>query len=545
MTRPEGWSYARRCGCAPPPPSWWSWRSPSGCRGAAGDSREPLPVGRMELVRAADQRRPLRRGGGPRLGLLGPDDALPPGRGRRRGTACGRPFGRLDDACPGHLRRTTTLARVLVHAVVAVGIGTAAAPTTTNGGHLTTAAAPIEPREPPGARPPTTVAPTVGDTPQLEAITQAAAPRAGRDHRAAGVAQSSTVEVAKGDTLWSIAERHLGPARTGGRSQPSTRVGSCPTGNGSRTRVDPTRLDAPCSRRSRHPKPSRIEQVTVTPSDTLWHVAEKAYGDGDDWPRIYQANHDQIDDPDLIYPGQMLERSRTAATHTQCPPPLLPASPRPGHDHDVTARRAPSAPQATSRPQHAARGRPAPTRGAPAPTKTARTKRRAATVDQATSLLRRKSPGRRRPTDAAVAPSPTVPRPALRARHRPHTARVGERRGDDPIQWIRRRSVRCVPGSRPETLASWCATSGVPLPDRRSRRLGTDSLDLIIPAPLQRPPPVARRQDGSRWTLSRDANVEARDAVAPYPTLVAIGVARRRCNVAGGSRGRRPRPPPG
>ncbi len=40
--------------------------------------------------------------------------------------------------------------------------------------------------------------------------------------------------------------------------------------------------------------------------DTLWDLAEKYYGDGSQWEKIYNANTDQIDDPSTIYPGQRL-----------------------------------------------------------------------------------------------------------------------------------------------------------------------------------------------------------------------------------------------
>ena len=44
----------------------------------------------------------------------------------------------------------------------------------------------------------------------------------------------------------------------------------------------------------------------VQPGDTLWAIAKKYYGDGNQYPKIYNANKDKIKNPNLIYPGQKL-----------------------------------------------------------------------------------------------------------------------------------------------------------------------------------------------------------------------------------------------
>jgi hypothetical protein len=46
---------------------------------------------------------------------------------------------------------------------------------------------------------------------------------------------------------------------------------------------------------------------TVQAGDTLWAIAQHLYGDGSRWREIYRANRDQIDNPNLIFPGQVLE----------------------------------------------------------------------------------------------------------------------------------------------------------------------------------------------------------------------------------------------
>jgi nucleoid-associated protein YgaU len=47
---------------------------------------------------------------------------------------------------------------------------------------------------------------------------------------------------------------------------------------------------------------------TVAQGDNLWSIAqqERVYADPYMWPRLYRANKEQIQDPDLIYPDQML-----------------------------------------------------------------------------------------------------------------------------------------------------------------------------------------------------------------------------------------------
>jgi len=47
-------------------------------------------------------------------------------------------------------------------------------------------------------------------------------------------------------------------------------------------------------------------EIMVERGETLWALAEQAYGDGFRFTTIYRANADRIRDPDLIFPGQIL-----------------------------------------------------------------------------------------------------------------------------------------------------------------------------------------------------------------------------------------------
>lgn len=46
---------------------------------------------------------------------------------------------------------------------------------------------------------------------------------------------------------------------------------------------------------------------TVAAGDSLSKIAKKLYGDANQWKRIFEANRDQIKNPDLIHPGQVLK----------------------------------------------------------------------------------------------------------------------------------------------------------------------------------------------------------------------------------------------
>jgi nucleoid-associated protein YgaU len=45
----------------------------------------------------------------------------------------------------------------------------------------------------------------------------------------------------------------------------------------------------------------------VAKGDSLSKIAKHYYGDASQWRKIYDANRDQISNPDLIHPGQTLK----------------------------------------------------------------------------------------------------------------------------------------------------------------------------------------------------------------------------------------------
>lgn len=49
------------------------------------------------------------------------------------------------------------------------------------------------------------------------------------------------------------------------------------------------------------------ETYTVEKGDTLSKIAKQHLGDSNAWQKIFDANRDQLDDPDRIQPGQVLK----------------------------------------------------------------------------------------------------------------------------------------------------------------------------------------------------------------------------------------------
>lgn len=67
------------------------------------------------------------------------------------------------------------------------------------------------------------------------------------------------------------------------------------------------RIELPFARVARSDVVVEVDQVVVQPGNSLWRIARRTYGRGISYTTIYEANRDQIRDPDLIYPGQVFE----------------------------------------------------------------------------------------------------------------------------------------------------------------------------------------------------------------------------------------------
>jgi nucleoid-associated protein YgaU len=100
----------------------------------------------------------------------------------------------------------------------------------------------------------------------------------------------------------------LRPSRSGGtggsadfgsvRSSSDTTPGSGPAGKPDFSNVVANADTAPAT--------GGGDSYTVQSGDTLSAIAQRHYGKASRWREIFDANRDQIEDPDLIRPGQVL-----------------------------------------------------------------------------------------------------------------------------------------------------------------------------------------------------------------------------------------------
>ena len=188
---------------------------------------------------------------------------------------------------PGTFGGQQALARSLVQAVIAIGLTTTATGTTTPWiGHADAA----------------TPDPAVTPAATTQVSPNAAAP--------ASATRRSTISVTveRGDTLWSIAEQHLGAGERWREIAELNRGREMTDGStfdDARTILPGWELLVP----SVAPRDLVVDHVvTVEHGDTLWELAEESYGDGSAWPRIYERQRRADRGPALDLPGTTVRR---------------------------------------------------------------------------------------------------------------------------------------------------------------------------------------------------------------------------------------------
>lgn len=80
-----------------------------------------------------------------------------------------------------------------------------------------------------------------------------------------------------------------------------------PTGQKSAGAPTPSSQSRPSAERAHPQAPQAQRTYTVQSGDTLSEIAQRFYGDAMAYKRIFEANRDILDDPDVIYPGQTLK----------------------------------------------------------------------------------------------------------------------------------------------------------------------------------------------------------------------------------------------
>ncbi len=60
------------------------------------------------------------------------------------------------------------------------------------------------------------------------------------------------------------------------------------------------------------PQTAEVEFYVIEKGDSLSAIAKKFYGDGNAYPRIFEANREVIKDADLIFPGQKIRIPKAA-----------------------------------------------------------------------------------------------------------------------------------------------------------------------------------------------------------------------------------------
>ncbi|MGB7263290.1 MAG: LysM peptidoglycan-binding domain-containing protein [Albidovulum sp.] len=113
-------------------------------------------------------------------------------------------------------------------------------------------------------------------------------------------AQEATPTVAAPEVEAVVAATDDGAENTDGQAVDAASVPTVEPASDASAQPAPVAASAPAA-----PAPLRVSVVTVQPGFTLWRIARENYGDGIEYVKVYEANKNQIRDPDLIYPGQI------------------------------------------------------------------------------------------------------------------------------------------------------------------------------------------------------------------------------------------------
>jgi nucleoid-associated protein YgaU len=348
-------------------------------------------------------------------------------------------------------------------------------------------------------------------------------------------------QVQRRDTLWGIAERHLGdPLRY------SEIVRLNPSAVGPDNRIlpgttlvlpsDAVGVEGPAAAQSPVAPSGAGLDVTVEQGDTLWGITEATTGDGANWPAVWETNVGRaepgggvLDDPDLLRPGWTITvpAGESGMPDAPAPTPQVPVPEPP------VTQPAPS--PGTQQPEGGA-----PTTESPAPTSS-----RAPSSSPPSSTVQVGASPTDRPADAAPSAVALIGGGTLMAGVSLLAMQRYRRR-----QMRHRRPSRLVPGTPTElvpveralvevdpvdavwldrALRSLTHAGSTSLPDVIAVSMKGDVLILVLAtAAGDAPAPWVADLGGHRWCIGRDDELlydeqQRASRFAPFPTLVSVG----------------------
>lgn len=350
-----------------------------------------------------------------------------------------------------------------------------------------------------------------------------------------------TVTVARHDTLWALAETHLGSGQRFGEIVDLNRGRPQPDG---RTLTDANwiypgwvlRLPTDTRPKPQTPTVDRMtasgpdRTYTVERGDSLWQIADKALGAGERYRDIYALNAGRpqpdglrLTDPDEIRPGWRLrlpappavapgERASAAPPRGNRTAPNRPPEPRPSPSPAATP-----GPAATTGTPNASPP-PAGSSSATA-TNTENSSPAAPTLvlGLGTILLTglvAELTRRRRLQQRSRRPGQRIAMPAAA----PAAAEQQARAAADPITADTLKAALRV-------LAKSCRDAGRVLPDVAVIRVTSTAIKLLLMADDVDPVPPFRATDARSWSLETMPSTRPdEDATDPFPGLVGVGV---------------------
>jgi LysM repeat protein len=366
-----------------------------------------------------------------------------------------------------------------------------------------------------------------------------------RRHRTAKDAWPQVTTV-KGDTLWGLAETHLGD---GFRWREIANLNQGQKMSGRRTFANPHNIEPGWQLRlpvdaTNLPGTATEHEVVVEPGDTLSGIAEEELGNADRWHNLYEENRDLIGpNPDLIHPGQVIQlpAARTVSQENTTPGdttgPTTGLSPG---DQEVADE--PPAAETPAGPLQAPQTPDAPV--APAASESLAPAAAGASSGVHIAAAEDEDEGGFSALRALLASAVCVSFGALTL------VAVNRRR-----QFRQRRPGRMI-AATPESLtavertvvengraaqadvefldralrhvAASCRAGGAPLPQLGAAALGEEDLTLLFthPAVAEVPAGWTATDDARAWMLPRRTFLEEEllTQPAPYPALVTIGL---------------------